>query len=974
MKKIEDLSAYEIIEEHMSEDLHSMCYLVRHKKTRARIVLVSNDDENKVFYIGFRTPPTDSTGVAHIIEHTVLCGSDRYPLKDPFMELEKGSLSTFLNAMTYPDKTVYPVADCNDRDFQNLMDVYLDAVFHPNIYHEEKIFRQEGWHYEMETPDAPLSINGVVYNEMKGLYSSPDDIFERETVDSLFPDNAYGVESGGDPKNIPELTYEDYLAFHKKYYHPSNSYIYMYGNMDMAEKLEYLDREYLSSYDYLAVDSEIRPQQAFSSPHFVNKQYPITENEDIENNTYYAYSTAMHDNLDRKRYIAYQVLDYALCSAPGAPVKEALIKAGIGQDVYSIYESGILQPYFSIVAHGASEGQRDVFVEIIERTLRTIVRDGINRRTLSAALNYYEFKYREADYGGYPKGLIWGLEMLDSWLYDDDRPFIHVEELETFTQLKNEIDTGYFEKLISDGILDNNHKSIFTFSPAKGLNVKAEKEEKERLEKLRQSLTPEERQNIVDETKALKEYQQEPEKPENIAKIPLLARNDLKKSAEPYANELHESDGIDILCHPVFTNGIGYLGLLFDMKDVPERLVPYAAVLKAVIGLIDTEKYTYGELFNEMNIHTGGITTEVASYTDLRNGTDFRVMFEVKARVMYDELPAAFGLIREMTEKTKWDDYDRLRELIAEKKSQKESELLSSGHVTALRRALSYQSQSSMYMDQMNGIAYYRLLERLENDFDSEKEKLSAALTELCRYIFRKENMMADYTAEKGHFDEVGRLTEEYAGTLCSDVVSEETYRPATVAKNEGFKTAAKIQFVCRAGNFLNKGLKYKGTLSVLRTIISLEYLWNQIRVLGGAYGCMCDFRRNGDSFFVSYRDPNLARTIDVYEKAADDIRKFDADERTMTKFIIGTLSRIDSPMTPAEKGTYSLSAYLTHYTYEQIQHERDEILSVQPDDIRRTADYIDAFISDGCLCVVGSEQQIMENEKRFGKTCFLFK
>ena len=362
MKKLEDLEAYEIIESHKSEDLDSMCYLLRHKKTHARITVISNNDENKVFYVGFRTPPKDSTGVAHIIEHTVLCGSEKYPLKDPFMELEKGSLSTFLNAMTYPDKTVYPVADCNDKDFRNLMDVYLDAVFHPNIYREEKIFRQEGWHYEMESADDELKINGVVYNEMKGVYSSPDDIFERRIVDSLFPDNAYGVESGGDPKHIPDLTYEDYLSFHKKYYHPSNSYIYFYGNSDMADQLEYIDREYLSHYDLLDVDSEIRAQKPFESPREIKDFYPITDNEKEENNTYYAYSAAMHDNLDPEKYVAFQVIDYALCSAPGAPVKEALIKAGIGQDVYGIYENGICQPYYSIVAHGASEGQKEEFV------------------------------------------------------------------------------------------------------------------------------------------------------------------------------------------------------------------------------------------------------------------------------------------------------------------------------------------------------------------------------------------------------------------------------------------------------------------------------------------------------------------------------------------------------------------------------------------------------------------------------------
>ena len=972
MKNIEDLESYEIIESHKSEDLNSVLFLLRHKKTHARIALISNDDENKVFYIGFRTPPTDSTGVAHIIEHTVLCGSERYPLKDPFMELEKGSLSTFLNAMTYPDKTVYPVADCNDKDFRNLMDVYLDAVFHPNIYHEEKIFRQEGWHYEMESPKDDLSINGVVYNEMKGVYSSPDDIFERRIVDSLFPDNAYGVESGGDPMHIPDLTYEDYLAFHKKYYHPSNSYIYLYGNCDMADQLEYIDKEYLSHYDLLDVDSEIKPQKPFDAPRVISDHYPITDNEKEENNTYYAYSSAMHDNLDRMKYVAYQVIDYALCSAPGAPIKEALIKAGIGQDVYGIYENGICQPYYSIVAHGASEGQKDEFVKIIEDTLVKITSEGLSARSLEAAINYYEFRYREADYGSYPKGLIWGLSLLDSWLYDEDKPFIHVEENETFEKLKAAIGTGYYEKLIKDGIMDNPHKSIFTLSPEKGMNVKTEKDEAERLRKVKESLSDSEIAKIVSDTAALKAYQKEPEKPENIEKIPLLGREDIKKTADPLINEPETIGETAVLYHPIFTNGIAYLDLLFDMKDIPERLMPYISLVKEFIGLIGTKDHTYGELFNEINIHTGGITTNVTTYTDLRNGIDFRKMFEVKARVLYNELPAAFHIIEEMTEKTVWDDTDRLRELVSEIKSQKESSLISSGHTAAARRALSYQSAVSMFIDQMNGIAYYRFLDETDKTFDQCKDSLASSLAEACRYIFRPENMSVDLTAQKEHLGDIDGLVKSFRDTLFTDKIEKGEYVPVPVKKNEGFKTAGKIQFVCRAGNFRKKGFQYKGTLSVLRTIMSLDYLWNNIRVLGGAYGCMCDFRRSGDCYFVSYRDPNLSKTVGVYENAADAVKKFEADDRTMTKFIIGTMSRIDNPMTPAEKGSNSMSAYLTHYSYEQIQRERDEILSAEPSYIRELGAYIDAFMSDDCLCVIGSEKAIDECSGQFLKNEFL--
>ncbi len=475
MKKIEELTAYEVLEKREISDIGSMSYLLRHKKTGARIALLSNDDENKVFYIGFRTPPADSTGVPHIIEHTVLCGSKDFPVKDPFVELVKGSLNTFLNAMTYSDKTLYPVASCNDKDFQNLMHVYLDAVFYPNIYKEEKIFRQEGWHYEMEDADAPLTINGVVYNEMKGAFSAPDEINDREVVNSLFPDTTYGVESGGDPDVIPTLTYEQFLAFHEKYYHPSNSYIYLYGNMDMAEKLAWIDEMYLSRFDSLTIDSALMLQKPFERPVVVKKEYPVMEGEALENNTYLSYNMVVGTSLDKELYFAMQILEYAICSASAAPIKLALIHKNIGTEVYSVYDNGIYQPYFSIVAKNANDEQKDAFVETIEDELKRLVREGIDKKSLLAGLNYYEFRYREADFGSYPKGLMYGLQMLDSWLYNDNMPFDMIEAIDLFQTLKERIDTDYYEKLIDRYLIHNQHKSVLVLSPKEGLTVQDRK-------------------------------------------------------------------------------------------------------------------------------------------------------------------------------------------------------------------------------------------------------------------------------------------------------------------------------------------------------------------------------------------------------------------------------------------------------------------------------------------------------------------
>ncbi|MBD5522538.1 MAG: insulinase family protein [Lachnospiraceae bacterium] len=971
--QIEQLQAYTVIEKKKIKELNSLAYILRHNKTGARIVLMSNDDNNKVFYIGFRTPPVDSTGVAHIIEHSVLCGSDKFPVKDPFIELAKGSLNTFLNAMTYPDKTVYPVASCNDKDFQNLMDVYLDAVFHPNIYNEEKIFRQEGWHYELEDLDDELTINGVVYNEMKGAFSSPDDVLDREIMNSLYPDTSYAVESGGDPDVIPELTYDDFLEFHHKYYHPSNSYIYLYGDMDMAEKLAFLDEEYLSKYDALDVDSTLAMQKPFDEPVTVYKEYPIMDNESESDSTYLSYNTAFSDNLDKEQYIAFQVLDYVLCSAPGAPLKQVLIDKGIGKDVYSTYENGIKQPFFSIVSKNANKEQLEEFSATIEQKLNELATNGLDKKALRAGLNFYEFKYREADFGSYPKGLLFGLQMFDSWLYDDNKPFLHVEANDTYTALKDAIDTDYYENLIKKYLLNNTHRTIVVVEPVKGLTSKRDKELADKLAEKKASLSKEELEEIVEQTNALKEYQEEPSAKEDLEKIPLLTREDMKKEAEKYVNEEKKVGNTVFLYHDIFTNGIGYLRFMFNLNTVPEELFPYVGLLKAVLALVDTDNYTYGELFNEINILTGGITPVINTYTDARDMSKYTATMEIKVKALYENMEHAFRLVKEIVMNSRFDDAKRLHELISELKSQKQAQMMSAGHSIAAVRALSYISKTAAVSDQMSGIPFYRMLEELDKDFDNRKDELIEKLSSLMTFIFRPENLMVDYTAQQEGLKNMEALIEDFRDSLHTGTIDVKAYEPKLEKKNEGFMTSSQVQYVCRAGNFTKKGLPYTGALKALRVMMGYDYLWTQVRVKGGAYGCMCQFGKTGESYFVSYRDPNLEKTIDVYEKATEYICNFDADERTMTQYIIGAVSELDMPMTPSARGTYSLAGYMTNYSYEQVQKERDELLATVPETIRGLAEYISAFMQDESLCVVGNEDKIKQQKEVFAETDYLF-
>ena len=555
---IYDLNAYEVLQTEDLSDLKSKGTLLKHKKSGARVLLMENDDENKVFTIGFRTPPSDSTGVPHIMEHSVLCGSKEFPVKDPFVELVKGSLNTFLNAMTYPDKTVYPVASCNDKDFQNLMHVYMDAVFYPNIYQNDKTFRQEGWSYKLDNPDGELTISGVVYNEMKGAFSSPEGVLDRVVLNSLFPDNTYSVESGGDPEVIPELTYERFLDFHRKYYHPSNSYIYLYGDMDMEEKLRWLDEKYLSDFENEPVDSEIHLQKPFTEMKEVVQEYSIASEESEEDNTYLSYNKVIGTTLDEKLYLAFEILDYALLSAPGAPLKKALLDAGVGKDISGSYDNGVYQPIFSVISKNANVEQKEEFVRVIEDTLKDIVKNGINKKALRAGINYHEFRFREADFGNYPRGLMYGLQLFDSWLYDETKPFIHMQAIPTFEFLKEQVETGYFEELIQKYLLDNTHGSIVIIKPERGRTARMDKELADKLQAYKDSLSKEEIDALVKATKELEEYQEEESAPEDLAKIPVLGREDISREIAPIYNKELETSGVKLVHHEVETNGIGY--------------------------------------------------------------------------------------------------------------------------------------------------------------------------------------------------------------------------------------------------------------------------------------------------------------------------------------------------------------------------------------------------------------------------------
>ena len=969
-------AGYTLLDRRILPDSDSVGYLLEHDRSGARLVLMDNADDNKTFYIAFRTPPKDSTGVAHIMEHSVLCGSEHFPLKDPFVELGKGSLNTFLNAMTYPDKTVYPIASCNDVDFRNLMHVYLDAVFHPAIYQNEQIFRQEGWHYELDSDAENLSINGVVYNEMKGVFSSPDGVLDYAVMNSLFPDTSYGCESGGDPDVIPDLTYEAFLRFHRKYYHPSNSYIFLYGDMDFTERLKWLDAEYLSGYERIKVSSQIKKQPAFARMHHADIRYAVPSGTDPADQAYLSWSKVIGTVMDEELYRAFQILDYVLLSSTGAPIKKALIEAGIGQDVTGGYDCGIFQPMFTVTARRAGEDDRERFVQVIEKTLREQVENGIDQKALEAAVNIMRFSYIEGDSGRAPRGLIWGLSLLESWLYDDAQPFLHAHAVAVFDRMKERIGTPFFESLVRTYLLENEHGSLITLKADPGRAERLKERARVRLQEKKAAMSQSEINDILEAGRALSAYQNREDTPEMLAKIPVLALSDIKRESEPIVAEQMECE-VPFLFHEAPTNGIGYVSILFDMSDLEQdELVAASILTRSALGQMDTDAYTYQQFGHEVDRITGGLSTTMAVRADLADPASriIKPAAEVHLKGFYEQLTAGFDLVEEMLLHTHLDDEKRLKEILAETVSIMQTRVLTDGHVLASGRSLAYESVAENYKDLTTGIAFYQSAGDLFEHFDERKDDLIAQLVDLRAKIFSGSRMTVSYTAEREGIGSVREMAEGLARVLDESSEKTETaaFDPGKLAHprgNEGFMTASQVQYVARSGNFLKCGHRFTGVMDVLSSYLRWEYLWQNVRVKGGAYGCMTGFGRSGNAFFVSYRDPHLKRTWDVFEDLPDELRRLELSERELRQYIIGAINAIDQPLTPRSRGIRSLVLYLSGVTQEMLDQEREEILSTTQEDLRAMADVVEDVLRQGYACTIGSEAKVREHADMFDTT-----
>lgn len=955
---------FRLLEKREIAEIDAVAYTFSHEKTGARLIYLASEDDNKVFSISFRTPPEDDTGVAHIVEHSVLCGSRKYPLKEPFVELVKGSLNTFLNAMTFPDKTMYPVASRNDKDFANLMDVYLDAVFYPAMCKEREILLQEGWRYEIEDAGEPLRYSGVVFNEMKGALSSPEDLLENHTMRMLFPDTPYAKESGGNPDAIPELTYEDFVAFHKRYYHPSNSYIFLYGAMDIEERLAYLDRAYLSAFDAIEPHSEIACQPAFHEAKELDEVYPVGEEEETRGKTFLSLSMVTGKAEDTKTNLAMSILTHALLQTEAAPLRKALVDAELGMDVSAVFEDGIQEPYLSITVQGSDPEKAGRFSEVVETTLRKIVAEGLDTSLLEASLNLLEFKLREADFGTYPKGLIYNIKLMGTWLYDGDATANLFYE-DALAKLRAEIGTGYFENLIEEKIVKNNHKVRITLRPDRQYAARKAKALEAELAAVKAALSEAEIKELIALNGALKERQQTEETPEALATIPLLSRSDIKREVETWPLDVRSLAGQDVLFSDEATHKIAYVTLYFGVKHIEQADLPYLYLIEELIGAVDTRESDYSTLSKRMNLHTGGIKYELNAFTRPDSPTSFQPFFKVRAKALFDKLPHLFELLSEILTESRFDDKKRMKELVVQAISSMEMSMLRASQQVMSERLASYILPSAAY-NEAGGLPFYQFLRELNAHFDERFESLSEKLSSLLPRVFHRENLIYGVTLREKHYDAFLSAARAFHEKLPTRDEHEATYLFPLVAENEGLTSSSRVQYVGKAANYRELGYVYTGSMRVLETILRYDYFWTKIRVQGGAYGAFTQITKSGVLLFGSYRDPNLKETLQTFDATAAYLKAFDVSEREMDKFVIGTMSNVDMPLTPQMRGARAQESYLLGVTEEERQRVRDEILATSQADIRALAPVVEDAMAENNLCVFGNEVVLKENAGLF--------
>ncbi len=949
------MNSYTKIKEKYIDEIDAKMVIYSHNKTKARIATIECDDDNKVFSIAFRTPPIDNTGLTHILEHSVLCGSDKYPVKDPFVELLKSSLNTFLNAFTFADKTMYPCASKNDKDFKNIMDIYMDAVFHPNIYKHKEIFLQEGWHHHLENKDDDITINGVVYNEMKGAFSDPQEILSRLIKQSLFPDNQYKFESGGDPKYIPDLTYESFLDFHSKYYSASNSYIFIYGNCDMNERLEYLDREYLSKMDYVDFDTEIKYQKPFKQSKFKTAYYEASG--DLKNKTYLSYNVTLPTTLDNKKLVAVDTLITQLFNVTGAPIREAIIKNKIGDDVDVSFDTELLQPMISIVVSNSNSNMEERFIELVDDELNKIINKGLDKDSILSIINHSEFTTREKPFSpSMPKGLLIILDAMSTWLYDDNNPWGKLEIINYFKELKEELNDGYFEKLIKEVFLDNRNKSFVKLVPEENHSKKENDKLVAKLKEFKKSLSNDEIDRIYNETKNLAIYQSNPDSIDALNSIPKLKLNDIQTKPEAFNLEVINLD-YKLLYSKYHTNGIGYAKYYFDISDINDEDLKYLNLYSMFLKRLNTKKHSYFELNEMIRNYLGTLSFNLNSFITMDR--EAKVRFSITSSFLDDNINYFYELLNEILYDTDFSDEKRLYELVAEARANLESSVSGKGHVIALNRAMSFYSYSYYVNDLLNGIGYIDFIKDIFDNFNDRKRIIIEKFNKFNK-LFSKSNFVSGYTGKE--LESFKEVSNKFYNNLPNDIDYQKTlYKPNIHSEIIG--TPFNVNFVALASY---NDRKLTGASDVLYNILSLDYLWDRIRVHGGAYGASLKIDDVGNIGFTSYRDPNIDLTIENYNKIVEYIDSLDFNDDELLKFKIGALGNKQLVLHNRDKGELARSMYFRGVTYEMREKRYEELVNTNTVDLRKMKDVFKEVLLNPSVCVIASTNGIDKTKIEF--------
>lgn len=938
-------------------DIHSTAYLFSHEKSGARLLYLKNADHNKVFNVVFKTPPENDCGTPHILEHSVLCGSRKYEAKDPFNELAKGSLNTFLNAMTYADKTMYPVASCNEKDFHNLMDVYLDAVFFPKIYEKKEIFRQEGWRYLLNEEKNTLDVTGVVYNEMKGALSDPESLLSGAISRSIFGKTTYGYESGGLPAAIPDLTYESFLNFHRKYYHPSNAYFYLYGDMEPMACLQHISEDYLDGFEKSDALPVITETECVQKGKLLHETYPAAA-EGEEGGSFLAYSIKAGKCTDPERVMALQILSYILLETNASPLKTALLDAGICQETEGWFDSSTYEMVFSIIAKNADVKQADAFIRIIDAEWKRLAAEGLPVDLVKGALRKFDFLLREEDYGSTPKGLIYATRLMKRWLHGED-PCDSLRLLSVIERLKK--DEGYFERLLTEVFLHNEEKTYLVFTPEKGKAQKDAQAFAEKMAERRSAMTDADLAEIKEDAEKLEQFQTKADTPEILAQIPLLEISEIDKKPQPAP---YNADTAAKFLHvPLESNGILYLKLMFDISAVPQELLPYTGLLTELLGKLDTEKYSFQTLATVKNQIFGDFSLHNNTYNS--HAADYRAFVTVKEKLLKEDLDAAIAMTEEIFFHTKYDVVESMKKIVKSAKIKGENELLNQSHYFAIFYGGSNLFPALRIEDITSGIRYYRFLCEIDAQLEQDAAPVIAKLKKTADLLFTQRNLEVALGCEESERAVVQTKIDTFRQKLPAKEQKHFVYNFDLKPERAAFANAGGVLYNTTSFDYQKNGLAYHGKYQVLKTIINLEYLWNQVRVQGGAYGCGCQFMRSGFSYFYSYRDPRLTETYDIFKGLAQQIEHFDADKREMIKYILGTINTLDQPKTNMEQLNHAIGRFYKQLTDADFLQERTEILQTTAADIRDCADLLRCVDCEN-VCSIGKEQKIKENENQF--------